>query len=195
MPPSSSDESHGQITRLLLEHRKGDPEALESLFPLVYEDLRRIARRQLRTERRGHTLNATALVHEAYINLVDNEDVEWRDRAHFFAIASRAMRHLLIDYARRRKAKKRGGERVRVTLHSEMASTEEQTEELLALEEALSALDAHDPRMVRVVECRFFGGMTVPETAEALNVSVRTVERSWTRAKAYLYQALAPKDA
>ena len=183
-----------EVTRLLHNMRAGDGASFDQLFPVVYEDLRGIARRLLKRERAGHTLSTTGLVHESYLNLVGQVEGEgaWRDRAHFFAIASRAMRHILIDYARRRMAKKRGGGRQRVTLEDRMVSVEEQAAELLALDEALTRLAEHSPRMSTIVECRFFGGMTMPEIAEALGLAQRTVEREWTRAKAHLQQSLQP---
>lgn len=179
-----------QVTGLLKRWSGGDDEALDRLVPVVYDDLRRMAHRQLLNERGDHTLSTTGLVHESFLGLVGQEGTDWRDRAHFFAIASRAMRHVLIDYARRRSARKRGGDRVRVPLEPGMAARREPVEDLLAVEEALSRLEEKDPRLARVVECRFFGGMTVEETACALDSSVRTVERDWTRAKAYLNRLL-----
>lgn len=179
-----------EVTRLLVEYAGGDRSAFDRLLPLVYEDLRRIARRRLRQERPGHTLSTTALVHEAYLGLVDQATASWRDRAHFFAFASRVIRNILTDYARRRGAAKRGGGAVHVALQEDAAGNEPPVVELLALDEALAALAEKDPRLEQIVECRFFGGMSVKETAEALGLSLRTVERDWTRAKAYLYQAL-----
>lgn len=181
-----------QVTRLLRQTVGGAGEAMDRLFPLVYDDLRRIAHQRLRAERPSHTLNTNALVHEAYLRLVDQTRTSFSDRAHFFAVAARVMRHVLVDYARRKNAEKRGGGAVRVSLQEEMAVEEPRFDDLLALDEALTALSEHDERMGQVVEHRFFGGMTVRETAEALGVSVRTVERDWTRAKAYLYRALRP---
>lgn len=182
-----------EITGLLEAHAAGDDDALEQLIPLVYDDLRRIARQRLRSERSSHTLNTTAVVHEAYLRLVDVSDPDWNGRAHFFAVSSRLIRNLLIDYARRRKADKRGGDAIRIPLNEELdaASIDAPAAvDLLALDDALKALARHDGRMERVVECRFFGGLTVRETAHVLGVSTRTVERDWTRAKAYLYRAL-----
>jgi len=160
--------------------------------PLVYDDLRRIAHRRLQSERTDHTLDTTAVVHEAYLALVDQATATWNDRAHFFAVAARVIRHVLIDHARRRGALKRGGGDVRVPLKDDLLPAEGMRRQidLVALDHALAELGKHDPRLERVVECRFFGGMTVPETAAALEMSVRTVERDWTRARAYLYQAL-----
>jgi RNA polymerase sigma factor (TIGR02999 family) len=178
------------VTALLRAYTRGDDGAFDKLFPLVYDDLRRIARRLLRRERAHHTLGTTALVHECYLNLVDRTQCSLTDRAHFFAVAARAMRHLLIDYARRRNAQKRGGSRTRVPLDDAMISVEAQAADLLALDRALDRLADHSPRMVCIVECRFFGGLTVKETARALDVSPRTVQRDWTRAKAHLQRAL-----
>jgi RNA polymerase sigma factor (TIGR02999 family) len=178
------------LTELLHDYSKGNEEAFDRLFPLVYDELRRIAHHLLRRERADHTFSTTALVHECYIKLADRTECSFQDRAHFFAVAARAMRHLLIDYARKRSAQKRGGNRRRVTLDQEMISIEEQAADLLALDQALDELTDRSPRMGRIVECRFFGGLTVQETAEALGVSPRTVQRDWTRAKAYLHRAL-----
>lgn len=180
------------MTRLLEAYSAGDESVVDRLIPLVYSDLRRLAHRRLRSEPADLTLDTTALVHETYLNLVDQTRCDWNDRAHFFAVASRLMRRVLIDYARKKKAEKRGGGAVRVTLQEEMAATDPGFGDLLALDDALEELAAHHERMGRVVECRFFGGMTVEETAAALNVSTRTVERDWTRARAYLKRALRP---
>ncbi len=178
-----------QVTAILVGRASGST-VWEELLPLVYEDLRRIAQRQLNRDRSGHTLNPTDLVHECYLNLVNGTRCTWNDRAHFFAVAARAMRNVLIDYARRRNAQKRGGKRHRIPLESRMIAEEEPLADLLALDTALDMLGKRDPRLVQVVECRFFGGLTVEETAAALDVSPRTVHRDWTRAKAYLYQML-----
>ena len=186
----SSPPARSQVTQVLLQHDLSETARFERLLPLVYEDLRRMARRHLRGERPGHTLSTTDLVHESYLNLVDRSRGSWNDRAHFFAVAARAMRHVLIDYARKRNAQKRGGGRDRVPLDPRMVSIDEDAADLLALDEALTALADHDARLVKVVECRFFGGLTVDETASALDVSKRTVERDWTRAKAYLQHML-----
>jgi RNA polymerase sigma factor (TIGR02999 family) len=184
----------GEVTQLLSECSRGESDAFDRLIPLVYEDLRRIAHKRLRAERAGHTLGTTAVVHEAYLQLVDQATATWRDRAHFFAVAARVIRHVLVDYARRRGAQKRGGGALRLPLREELTGSDPQTVELLALEQALNRLARYDPRLERVVECRFFGGMTMEDTATALGVSQRTAERDWTRAKAYLYQALGAPD-
>ena len=186
------------IASLLQAHATGDGKALDRLMPLVYEDLRRIAHARLRSERGMHTLDTTAIVHEAYLRLVSSADQTWEDRAHFFAIAARVIRNVLIDYARRRGALKRGGTVIRVPLHEDLVGDRDAMSrevDLLALDEALSALARYDVRLEQVVECRFFAGLTVAETAAALGSSVRTVERDWTRARAYLYRELANRPS
>jgi len=175
------------VTGLLLAWRAGEPSADERLFPLVYDELRRIARGQLARERAGHTLDTTALVHEAYFKLVDQTRVVWTDRGHFFAIAAQAMRRILVDYARRYR---RGATSRQVSLSNGMLVAEEQADTLLAVDQALSALAAVDERLSRVVECRFFAGLTEEETAEALGITDRTVRRDWTKAKGWLYRRL-----
>ena len=179
----------GEITRLARQWSDGDDQAFDRLVELVYDDLRRIAHRHLAVSR-GDTLNTTALVHEAYMKLAHVEGGVWEGRAQFLAFCSKAMRRILIDYARRRSAAKRGGGRVQVPLRDDAAVVEAEVERMLGIEDALKQLEKHDPRMGRVVECRFFGGMTVPDTAEALGVSPRTVEREWTRARAYLHDLM-----
>lgn len=188
--PGSSCRPQGEITELLEACSSGERDAFDRLMPLVYDDLRAIAHRRLGLERSDHTLNTTAIVHEAYLKLVDQATATWRDRAHFFAVSARVIRNLLIDYARERKAIKRGGEAFRLPLDERLAGEPPRTVELLALDEALTALGRHDERLERVVECRFFGGMSMKETAETLGVSLSTAERDWRRARAYLYEAL-----
>jgi len=178
------------ITQLLARWADGDRSAFDRLLPVLYDDLLAIARNHLVRERADHTLNTQALVHESYLNLVGGADVRWRDRGHFFAVASRAMRHVLIDHARKKKTEKRGGDRVKVTLDENVSVGSEGLDRLLAIDAALHGLEEHDERLARVVECRFFGGLNADETARALGVSLRTVERDWTRARAYLKQAL-----
>jgi RNA polymerase sigma factor (TIGR02999 family) len=178
------------ITAVLLEARSGDREIMDRLFASVYGELRRIAHHALRHERTGHTLGTTGLVHEAYFKLVDQNRVEWRDRAHFFGVAARAMRQILVEYARRRGALKRGGRIQVVALEEGQVPAEERADALLAVDEALTRLAAHDSELARVVECRFFAGLTEEETAEATGASLRTVQRQWRRAKAWLYQEL-----
>ncbi len=179
-----------KVTRLLRECADGRDAAFDDLIEVVYGDLRRIAHRSLRGERAGHTLDTTALVHEAYLRLVPEDEASWRDRAHFFAVASRVIRHVLIDYARQRKTAKRDGG-VRVPLREDMAPSDPVGVDFVALDEALERLAEHDERLVRIVECRFFGGMTIEETASVLDVSPRTVDRGWARARTYLYRDLA----
>lgn len=194
--PDKSDERpaaspDGDITQLLEACSSGEPDAFDRLIPLVYGDLRAIAHGRLVSERPDHTLDTTAIVHEAYIKLVDQATATWRDRAHFFAVAARVMRHILIDYARERTAQKRGGGALHMPLNEDLAGMEPRIVELLALDEALTRLGDQDARLERVVECRFFGGMSMQETAETLGSSLRTTERDWKRARAYLYQALS----
>jgi len=178
------------ITELLAAQASGALHGMDQLMAAVYPDLRRIAHAHMRRERSGHTLNTTVVVHEAYLRLVDQTSATWRDRAHFFAVASRIMRHILIDHARARYAAKRGGGAQRVPFTDNFAADGVDLDQFLAIEAALSELGQQDPRLEQIVECRFFGGMTAQETAQALDVSLRTVERDWTRAKAYLYQSL-----
>jgi len=166
-------------------------DALDQLVPVVYEHPRAIARRQLSVRPGGGTLSTTGLVHEAYIKLADQANGEWRDRAHFFAIASVAMRHVLVDRAKSRLTQKRGGTRHRVTLDEQQVSADEQPEALLELNDAVERLAAVEPRLARVVECRFFGGLSEDETAEALGVTTRTVQRDWAKARMLLRRALA----
>ena len=167
------------------------PEALDTLMPVVYEHLRQIARRQLRVRGGNGTLNTTGLVHEAYIKLSDQARVSWSDRAHFFALASVAMRHVLVDNAKARLTQKRGGEHHRVTLDNEFVAVDDQPELLLDIHEALDRLAAVQPRLARVVECRFFGGLSEDETAEALAITTRTVQRDWVKARMLLRRALS----
>jgi RNA polymerase sigma factor (TIGR02999 family) len=182
------------FTELLARSRDGAPGALDQLLPLVYDELRAIAHRQLRAERTDHTLSTTALVHEAYLRLVDQRRVDWRDRTHFFAVASRVMRRVLVDYARRRGAKKREGARDAIPLDEAVIAVDEQAEMLVALDEALTRLGELEPRLVHVVEMRFFAGLTEDETAELLGVSPRTVRNDWVKAKGWLYRELREDD-
>jgi len=178
------------ITGLLLAWRAGERDALDRLFSLVYEELRGIAHRQLRGEHPERSVGTTGLVHEAYLKLVDQTRVQWTDRAHFFAVAAGAMRRILVDQARRRGALKRGAAPRRVSLTDLPVAIEERADTLVALDEALTELAGVDERLSRVVECRFFGGLTEEETAEALGVTARTVRRDWTKAKGWLQRAL-----
>jgi RNA polymerase sigma factor (TIGR02999 family) len=179
-----------EITQLLARWSGGDDDAFDRLVELVYQDLRIIARHHLSSGPPDAILDTTVLVHEAYLKLSGAMEGEWAGRAQFFAFCSTVMRRLLIDFARERKSLKRGGTRVRVPLQEDAAVVDSQALDLLVVEDALTRLEALSPRMARVVECRFFGGMSIAETAEALGTSVRTVEREWTRAKAYLQRAL-----
>jgi RNA polymerase sigma factor (TIGR02999 family) len=185
----SPDADRQSVTDLLLQVRQGTPEAMDRLFSLVYAQLRRMAHRQLQGERPGHTLGTTGLVHEAYLKLVDQSRIDWQDRGHFFAMAARAMRQVLVDYARRYRTQRRGGGLKRVELTDEPA-IEEQAELVLDVHEALGRLAGVNERLSRVVECRYFAGLTEEETAAALGVTARTVERDWVKAKGWLYQEL-----
>jgi RNA polymerase sigma factor (TIGR02999 family) len=174
------------VTELLVDWSKGDQEALNKLIPLVYDELHKLASRYLRRERPDHTLQTTALVHEAYLKLVDQRDANWQNRVQFFAVASQLMRRILVDYARRHRASKRGGSYYKITLDEALVSSGDKDAELLALDEALDRLAAIDPRQSRVAELRIFGGLTLEETARALDISPRTVRREWSMAKAWL---------
>jgi len=184
------------LTELLTEWREGDRTALDRLTPLVYDEIRRIAHRYVQRERDGHTLQTTALVNEAYLRLAGNQQINWQNRAHFFAVTARVMRHILIDYARRRNYVKHGGEAQRVSFTEALASEESvpmskpRAVELLALDEALNELAKFDPRKSRVVELRYFGGLSLEETAEVLEVSLMTVRRDWRAAKAWLFRRM-----
>jgi RNA polymerase sigma factor (TIGR02999 family) len=178
------------ITAQLQGWGAGEQTARDALFPLVYDELRRIAHRQLRREWQGHTLDTTALVHEAYLRLVDQTRAGFTDRAHFFAVAANAMRRILVDYARRYLTDKRGAAPRRVALAEDMLVAEERADTLLAIDEALEELSRIDERLGRVVECRFFGGLTEEETAEVLGVTARTVRRDWIKAKGWLHRTL-----
>jgi RNA polymerase sigma factor (TIGR02999 family) len=184
-----ADDGRGDITRLLAAHRDGDARALEQLVPLVYRDLQQLARRQLKGSNLP-TLDTTSLVHEAYLKLAGGSSA-WEHRGHFFAVASMAMRQIVVDYARHSHAQKRGGAQPIERLDAEQIAVEAQAEALIELDEALRRLSALDERLPRVVECRFFTGLTAEETAEALGVSLRTVDRDWQRARAWLRQELA----
>jgi RNA polymerase sigma-70 factor, ECF subfamily len=178
------------ITQLLLAWQSGDRQALDALVPVVHEQLRRLAHRSMKRERAGHLLQTTALVNEAYLNLVDARKVMWRDRAHFFAICAKLMREILVHYARGRDAQKRGGGFRQVSLDESALHAPAPDADLLDLDEALTALDSFDARKARVVELRFFGGLTLDETAEVLKVSADTVARDWDFAKTWLYREM-----
>jgi RNA polymerase sigma factor (TIGR02999 family) len=189
-PPPGEPHVAQPITELLLAMRSGGSDVQDRLFSLVYDDLLRIARCHLARESADHVLESSDLVHEAYIRLVDQTRVEWRDRNHFYAVASRAMRRILVDLARRRQAAKRGGGWRPVVLEEGIASVEQRAEMLIALDEALERLERVDTRLCRVVEYRFFGGLSEEEMAAALGVTDRTIRRDWIRAKAWLYREL-----
>jgi RNA polymerase sigma-70 factor, ECF subfamily len=182
------------VTELLARARSGDSSALDNVFPLIYDELRRLAQQQLRREPDGHTLSPTALVHEAYMRLIDYTRTEWAGRAHFMAVAATAMRRILVDHARSHRSMKRGGGMRLVSLDSVELGTEGRAELLVALDEALQRLKALDPRQAQVVECRFFGGMTEEETAEALGIGLRTAKRDWAKAKRWLHQAVGAEQ-
>jgi len=188
--PSSGDRA---VTRLLAQVRAGREGAVDEVLPLVYEELRAIATRYMRRERPNHTLQATALVHDAFLNLVDQTRVEWQDRAHFFAIASQAMRRILVDHARARAAARRGGGVRAVSLDETVVLGSEPPlgpEDLLSLDAALSDLAVLDPRQARIIELRYFAGLTVEETAETAGISPATVKREWALARAWLHRRL-----
>ena len=182
------------VTQVLRRWSRGDREAAEQVLPLVYDELRRIASRQLRREREDHTLQATAIVHEAYLRLHEQGGFHWPSRAHFFAFSAHLIRRILVDYARSRNRAKRGGGVTTITLHEVADLALEKSPDLVALDEALSGLEEVDPRKATVVELRFFAGLTLEETAGQLGISSETVSREWRRAKAWLYSALQTKE-
>ena len=181
----------GQVTQLLIDWGNGDKSALDQLIPLVYGELRRLARYYMRRERAGGTLQTTALANEAYMRLIDQKNVRWQNRAHFFGIASQLMRRILIDQARKRHNAKRGGDLRKVPLDEAAVVSQGRAADLIALDEALTSLEAIDERKSRVVELRFFGGLNIEETAEVLSVSPATVQREWSMAKAWLYREIS----
>jgi len=182
------------VTDLLVHWSEGDQEALNKLIPLVYDELHKLASRYLRRERRDHTLQTTAVVHEAYLKLVNQRDANFENRLHFFAVAAQIMRRILVDYARRHHASKRGGDLYKLSLDEALVTSEEKGADLLALDEALERLAAIDPRQSRVVELRIFAGLTLEETAQALNISPSTVRREWSMAKAWLHRQIKNND-
>lgn len=179
-----------KITKLLKAHSSGNQQALEELIPLVYDKLHDMAHFRMLGERSGHTLNTTGLVNEAYLRLAKFNRINWENRTHFFGIASQLMRNILVDYAVKKKAKKRGGDRQRVTLGSQHNATEVNLHDILTIHQALEQLAKIDERQVRVVECRFFGGLTLEETAKVLGISTATVSRDWKMARAWLNREL-----
>jgi len=184
-----------QVTRLLLDLKNGDPEAVDRLMPIVYEELRRLAAHYLRDERAALTLQPTALVHEAYVRLVAQQMPDWESRSHFFGVAAHLMRQILVDHARKRRSQKRGGGQAPAALDNVVAFAPSKSDDLVALDEALTALAAVDARKSKVIELRFFGGLSVEETARALNVSVGTIGREQRMAEAWLHRELSRGDA
>ncbi len=180
-----------QITRLLNAHASGDRHALDQLFPLIYDDMRRMAQNKLRGERADHTLNTTDLVHEVYLKLIKFDRINYQNSSHFFAITSKVMRNILVDYAVKKKAQKRGGNQKRMTLEENNAVSEVNISDVLSIHHALERLVEIDYRQVRVVECRFFGGLSIEETAKTLGVSEPTVSRDWNMARAWLNRELS----
>jgi RNA polymerase sigma factor (TIGR02999 family) len=187
--PTSSN-----VTQLLIDWRGGNNDALNQLMPLVYDELRGLAKRYMRRESASHTLQTNALVNEAYLRLVNQQNVDWQNRAHFFAIAAQVMRHLLVDHARSKQYAKRGGGAQQITLDEGLAVTDGNQVELLALNQALERLDAIDSRKSKIVELRYFGGLSAEETAEVLGVSEITIKREWAKAKAWLFRELSQSD-
>ena len=188
MPPRDS------LEQLVHRWTDGDPQSFDKVVEIVYDDLRAIAHKHLRQERSDHTLNTTALVHEAYLEMANRTGPQWQGRAQFFALVSKVMRHLLIDHARKRRTLKRSTPDIRVPLDEIAVGDAAEVVRLLALDQALDQLEQQDERMARIVECRYFGGMPHDEIAQALEVSVRTVERDWSRARTYLLAMLAPSE-
>jgi len=180
--------TQSELTNLLDNWKRGDPDALEKLTPLIYDELRRIAHRYARRERNDHTLQTTALINEAYVRLAGGQSPDWQNRQHFFAVTAQVMRHILIDHARRRRALRHGGDGQLVSLSEAEAMTNERAAELVALDDALAELASFDSRKSEVVQLRYFGGLSLEETAEALGVSLMTVRRDWRAAKAWLYK-------
>jgi RNA polymerase sigma factor (TIGR02999 family) len=190
-----SSDDPGSITRLLRAHREGEREAFDRLVDVVYEDLRRMARQQMRRARPGQTLDTAGLVHEAWARLVEESGIDWQDRSHFYAIVARAMRFVVVDRARRRGAQKRGANAAQVELDSGIAAEAPSIELVLGIDQAIARLEAFNPRLARIVELRFFAGLTDEEIGAALDVSARTVQRDWLRARAWLQRVLAEAPA
>jgi RNA polymerase sigma factor (TIGR02999 family) len=187
-------EQQHAVTQALIGAASGDTDAARRLWDLTYDELHRIAQHHLRGERADHTLSATALVHEAFVRLVDQDRIVWTDRGHFFGVASRACRRVLVDHARKRNAQKRGGGGAKITLDEALVGIDSQADEVLALNEALDRLSAMDERLGQVVEMRYFGGLSEEETAEALGITPRTVRRDWVKAKGWLFRELSVAD-
>jgi RNA polymerase sigma factor (TIGR02999 family) len=189
--PEAGGRMTGDVTRLLGQLRAGNQDVADQLVPLIYDELRRIAGAQMRRERAGHTLQATAVVHEAYMRLAGEQEIQWQNRAHFFGIAARTMRRVLLDYARQHHAVRRGGEGARkVDIDAELLIADDRLEDVVALDEVLARLTEMDPEQGRIVELRFFAGLNVEETAEVMGISPRTVKREWRLAKAWLDREL-----
>jgi RNA polymerase sigma factor (TIGR02999 family) len=184
-----------EVTQLLLSWNKGDREALDRLIPLVEAELRRLARRFMRRERGDHTLQTSALINEAYVKLVDQQNVQWQDRAHFFAVSAQIMRHILIDHARKHQYAKRGGGAEKIPLDEIAELSDQRAAELIAMDDALRDLAMADPRKSQIVELRFFGGLSIEETAEVLDISPATVTREWRMARAWLHHAMSSNKA
>jgi RNA polymerase sigma-70 factor (ECF subfamily) len=182
-----------ELTQLLIAWSDGDRAALDKLTPLVYEELRRLAHSYMNRERKGHTLQTTALVHEAYLRLFNREQMHWQNRAHFFAIAAQLMRCILVDHAREHASQKRGGKAQMVSLDEAAVISRERASEVIALDEALQGLAAMDPQQSRIVELRFFGGLSVDETAEVLSLSPATIKREWSSAKLWLHREISKR--
>jgi RNA polymerase sigma factor (TIGR02999 family) len=182
------------ITQLLADASNGDQAALDALLPVVYKELRKLADHYLQQERPDHTLQATALVHEAYLRLVDQTNISWQNRAHFFSVAAQVMRHILVDHARAHKAEKRGGGEQEISLDAAISFFAERDVNLVALDEALNELTKLDAQQGRIVELRFFGGLTIEETAEVLKITPGTVRYDWRMAKAWLHRALSSEE-
>ncbi len=184
-----------EITQLLFNWSQGDKAALDQLVPLVYPELRRLAKRHMAREDPAHTLQTSALINEAYLKLVDQKSVQWQSRAHFFAVAAQVMRHILVDHARTRNYAKRGGGALKLPLDEAAALTEQRAAELIALDDALRDLSALDGRKSQIIELRFFGGLSLEETAEVMKISPSTVQREWRAAKAWLHHAMSKADS
>jgi RNA polymerase sigma factor (TIGR02999 family) len=184
-----------EITQLLVAWNQGDQAALEALSPLINQELHRLAKRYMAEEQQGHLLQPTALVNEAWLRLIDWRNVEWQNRAHFFGLAAQIMRRILVDFARAQQSEKRGGEEIRVSLSEAANVAQEKSAGLVALDDALLALEQLDPRQARVVELRYFAGLSLEETAEALHVSVGTVRRDWSLARAWLFRELNQRES
>jgi RNA polymerase sigma factor (TIGR02999 family) len=179
-----------EVTQMLIDWSNGDQTALDKLIPVVYTELRKLADKRLRRRRPDYTIQTTALVHEAYIHLIDCNNIDWKNRAHFFGVAAQLMRNVLVDYARKQASSKRGGGMYRLTLDDSLKISDEQDVDLMALDEALLKLEDFDPQKNRIIEMRYFAGLTIEETAEALGISATTVKREWSFAKAWLHREI-----